>query len=117
MTPKFKLTKPYLVDEKDKRYKSMCKQIEQRGFDDSVTWSFNTAMADIILPMFKRFRDIHGYSVKDDEFQLEIDKMIKAFELIKDVDSWDVSADAEKNYELIEEGLESFKTGWSGLWW
>jgi hypothetical protein len=117
---KWKLTKPWCTEEGDDRHQEFCDQVEDRGFDDSITWSLFTALGEIITPLLKRFRELHSEKIDGPEMLVEIDKMITAFELIRDHDDWDTFGTAEEdkeNRKKIEEGLESFKNNWSGLWW
>jgi len=118
---RFKLKEPFLIEKNDKRYENAMNQIRDRGFDDSATWSLFTTIGEMVTPMMKRFLELHQKNIRDDDnFGEDVEKMIKAFELIRDYDDWTTFGTTQgdiNNHKIIEEGLELFKGNWSCLWW
>ena len=118
---RFKLKEPFLIEKNDKRYENAMNQIRDRGFDDSATWSLFTTIGEMVTPMMKRFLELHQKNIRDDDnFGEDVEKMIKAFELMRDYDEWDTTGTAMNlvdNFKTIEEGLELFKKKWGCLWW
>lgn len=106
-----------LLSEDDKRESEYSKQRLERGFDDSETWSLDGTISSFILPRLKRFKEVKaGFPAKfknEDEWDLILDKMIDAFQLMKDEFSY--SGDEENN--RIEEGLDFFREYFHTLWW
>ena len=117
---KWTLTKPWCTEEGDIQHQEFCYQVEDRGFDDSITWSLFEPISEIITPLLKRFSELHKEYCDEPEFQENVNKMIVAFELMATFDEWDTFGTTDEdreNRKKIEEGLEAFKNGWSGLWW
>lgn len=100
-----------------------------RGYDDTAFWGLDSYITDIALPVLKKYRsrDIFGvpwnHKTNDshtvESWHAELDKMINAFQHIKD-DSWyDVGItkeQREKTANEIREGLSSFAEHFQGLW-
>lgn len=117
---KFTITEPWFAKNTGGKRREAMNQIKERGFDDSITWSLFEPIGEIITPMLKRFKEMHDNYCAEPEFSEEVGKMIKAFELMATFDEWDMLGTTEddlENRRLIEEGLESFKNNYAGLWW
>ena len=90
-----------------------------RGFSDDVTWSFDFQIAKWILPRLKRFKKIHraypGPQLTEEQWDMELDKMLSAFSLIVDENLYYLSN--EESEKVIQEGLDSFRKYFQALWW
>jgi len=104
-----------LTEKEDKREKKYSKQRISRGFDDSETWSLEYTITKFILPRLKRYRVIiDGFIANENGFYEDIDKSIRAFELvIKDEKSF-MTEEEEVEYK---EGIKCFGRIFRGLWW
>jgi len=104
-----------LTDKDDKRERKYSKQRMERGFDDSETWSLYNSISKFTLPRLMEFKKLKcGYPAcfnKPKEWDIILDKMIKAFELINKDDS-DTIDD-----KLVDEGLKLFAKWFFALWW
>ena len=93
-------------------------QIFIRGWCDADTWSLDYTIAKFTLPRLKRFKKINnGFpsSLSEKEWNIILDKMIRAFELcILDGDSGLLKLEY---YDEMEEGLELFGKHFRELWW
>ena len=106
-----------LTDKDDKREEKFAKQRIERGFDDSETWSIRDTIAKFIVPRLKRFREItiaYPGGMTEDEWNIILDKMIRAFELVDDsyYDVW-----TDEQFKEYEEGMTLFKEHFLALWW
>lgn len=109
----FSLTDPYDSDEIEFR-----KQRIERGFDDSETWSLTDTICEFILPRLKRFKDCNSFAphpLTIDEWNLKIDKMIKAFELTTRKEGCRIWNEEEE--KELNEGLDLFREWFLALWW
>lgn len=88
-----------------------------RGFSDDELWNLDVTIAKFVLPRLKRFRkNINGYpgDFKDEnEWYDVLDKMIQAFDLIAESGYY---LPNDKNYRIIEDGLDLFRKYYSCLW-
>lgn len=107
-----------IYNEGDTREEAFRKERLKQGFDQSETWSLDCTIAAFIIPRLKEYKKIvlnfFAYP-KDDDFYINIDKMIKAFELIIRNDGnriWN-----EKEQQQVEEGLKLFSENLLSLWW
>lgn len=104
------------LPENDKRNKKYKKQRMERGFDDSELWNLDSTIALFIVPRLKAFKETKvGYPSfysSDVEFKNDIDKMIKAFEVIGE------SNPTHEGYSngIVEEGLKLFHDNFCSLW-
>ncbi len=107
-----------LTDEKDKREKAFAKQRIKHGFDDSETWSLDTAIAQFTLPRLKRFREVTPcvpYGWTQEKWYETLDQMIDAMELvIRDCNGPYLSKEESKR---MRKGLKVFAEHFCGLWW
>ena len=107
-----------LTDSYDKREKDFKKQRIERGFDDSETWSLTDTISNFIIPRLKRFKEINGgilCEMTSEEWNLILDKIIRAFELsARDKGSRIWNKEEEKE---LDEGLDLFRQWFFALWW
>ena len=108
---KFRLEKPFYLEEKDDRYEKHMKQIEKRGFADDELWSFDNTLAEFILPRLIEFRKHSKKCIDAPQLHKDIKKMIKAFKLIRE-DC--ISTDEEQ--EVVDKGLRLFSDNFRSLW-
>ncbi len=88
-----------------------------RGWDDSDTWSLDHTIAKLVLPRLKRFRKLNiGYpaNLQEVEWNLILDEMIEAFEIIEKDDYWELTDDERSR---ISRGLDKFREYYFDLWW
>ena len=114
-TTKWRLKKPLYIKKSDDRYEKHKKQLEERGFSDTETWSLCSVIAEFIIPRLERFKEIKGgvpMCFKDEsEYDKILDKIIFAFKYaLKD----DFSEKGEKKYV---EGIALFSKYFRYLWW
>jgi hypothetical protein len=117
-----------LTREDDDRELKYSKQRKERGFDDSETWSLRDTIANFIVPRMIRYKELlvktecrSGWDGEEDpngnilDEIITLEKIIKAFELIKRNDgSFMLSPEEEREYE---EGIELFSDFFLSLWW
>ena len=107
-----------LTDKNDKREKKLSKQRMVRGFDDSETWSLFNTISNFTLPRLKEFKELKcGYPAcfdKPEEWDIILDQIIKALELIKKDDT-DILGD--KEWKQVDQGLKLFAKWFRSLWW
>lgn len=88
-----------------------------RGYDDSAYWGLDDYLTDIILPVLKEYRGgvKEGYPAffeTPEEWDVIMDKMIDAFQIMKEDD---YILDEEKEAK-VREGLELFGKYFRNLW-
>jgi len=85
------------------------------GYNYEDCWNLDHAAAKWLLPRLRHMRKNHyGYPgmITNEEWEEILDKMILAFELIIEDDSW---GDTEKE-NAIDEGLDLFREYFRALW-
>lgn len=87
------------------------REIAERGFDDSETWSLEVTFAKFMLPRFIRFRELHKERIAEDAEFVEAMNDIRQ---MLEVTAKDVARDNEK---IVDKGLEAFKNYFFRLWW
>ena len=106
------------LERSDKRHRALYKQREERGWDDTDTWSLASTIARFALPRLRRFREInngHPMGVTAEEWDREIDEMIFAMEQVaSDEGFWDWD---EPTGDRVQRGLELFGSKFLHLWW
>lgn len=107
-----------LTDKKDDRETLYSQQRIERGFDDSETWSLSDTICRFTIPRLKRFKELNNgmpCGLTEDEWDIIIDKMILAMELLsRDNGSRLFSGDEDKQ---VNEGLDLFRERFMDLWW
>ncbi len=86
-----------------------------RGWDDSDTYNLDARISEFLIPRLKRFKELNraypGEFSTPEEWDVILDKMIKAFELhLVDTANWHLSPEET-------EGMELFVKYYRGLWW
>ena len=61
---KYKLSRPMYITPADKRYDKNKKQLKQKGFSDSETWSLYNSIAEFIIPRLIRFKALSSLIYK-----------------------------------------------------
>ncbi len=91
-------------------------QRRTRGWDDSDLWNLDYSLAKLILPRLKKFGQspwgIPG-DLTEEEWNANIQAMIKSFEIIASDNYWDHTP--EQNAE-IQRGLDLFAKWYMALW-
>lgn len=98
----------------DKRLPEYAKQREERGFDDTETWSLAWVIARFILPRLKRFKEAHCCyppSLTMKKWDKKLQKMIDGFEEMTKEDNFDV------DYKKVDKALKLFRKWYYDLWW
>jgi len=88
------------------------------GFNPSDVWSFDHHLANHILPRLKYFKkktDGHPSTMTQRQWHRELDKMIKAFELLASDDYFSYDRRGKKQ-AMLDEGLDSFRKHFQNLW-
>ena len=90
-----------------------------RGYTDSEIWNLDCTLTEWILPRLKTFKNEtkgRPSNLTEKEWDIILDKMIKAFELYRQEPSDDV-AQREKDNNAIKEGFKLFGECIYYLWW
>lgn len=98
----------------DPRLEKYAKQREERGFDDTETWSLSTTIAKILIPRLKVFKETtvsYPMGLTPEKWNDIIQEMIDGFEEVLKQDDWD-----NFDYKKIERGLKMFKKYYMDLW-
>lgn len=87
----------------------------RHGFAQEDVWSLNDAIAQWLVPRLRYLAENHtsypGGEIDDESWTVILNKMIDAFEIIRD-DAWDID---EKRVH-VEEGLDLFRKYFFHLW-
>lgn len=107
-----------LIDRDDSRWEEFKKERLENGFDESETWALDSTIAKFILPRLKCFYndgDILSYpgNLTSKEWSEIVYKMVKAFDLIVNVDA---AKRTEEEVKAVEEGLDLFREYFFDLW-
>jgi hypothetical protein len=88
----------------------------KQGFSDKETFSLDYTIAKFCVPRLKRFLQLHKEFVEtSDEFSSNVNKMIRAFELVvRDEGALDWT---REEAEEVKEGLDLFSKNFNTLWW
>lgn len=117
------LKAPMYIDKKDKRYAKNAKQLKNRGFSDTETWSLYSPIAEFILPRLIRFRKItrsYPMGLTEEKWDAMLGEMIFAFDwaLTSDEKSVKMTKDEELSaYKRYDAGMDLFAKWFRGLWW
>jgi hypothetical protein len=105
-----------LISKDDNRSLEYEQQRLERGFDDSETWSLRDTIGNFIIPRLTRYKEIvKKHCNTDDVFIKDIDKSLRAFELLtRDNGSFNLTVDERKEYE---KGMKAFHKIFLKLWW
>lgn len=104
------------VADKDERAILFAKQRDERGWDDSETWSLFVNIAEFVVPRLHRFKELNfGFpsNITSEEWDNKLDAMIRAFELI----ALDEVCYTKEQDKEIEQGLDLFREWYFDLWW
>ena len=89
-----------------------------RGFDDSAYWSLDFYLTKTIIPVLEFYRDEgsgHPVSLTEKQWKSKLNKMIKAFSLIKEENNR-AEVLTKKELEAINKGLKEFADYYRNLW-
>lgn len=114
---KEKLGFAHTLPKNDKRLEKYKKQRKDRGWDDTELWSLDTTIAKFIVPRLKRFKETvngHPNEFTFEEWKVELQKMIDAFEYVANDDEY-YSYD-KKKIKMCDVGMKSFHKYFSHLW-
>ena len=111
----YKLSQPHIVW-RDIKNSTINKW--RLGFNPSETWSLDYSIAKFVLPRLKYFKKTSKgwpaiFKTQEDWF-VEVDKMILAFEMMLNDWDWDTNKSKIKKIKL---GLDSFRKYFNNLWW
>ena len=112
---KYRLRNPWLF----KRDIEHFWQRRIRGWDNSETYSLDSSLGKHILPRLKKFKELTiafpGGDITEEEWDLILDKMITAFELVNNDDKWhDLT---KEELEMFNDGIQLFAKHYRHLWW
>jgi hypothetical protein len=104
-----------------KREKLFKKQREERGWDDSETWSLDSTIARFVLPRLKRFKELNcGYPSflsSIEEWNEILDHIIYAMEVISDEELYYGCKLTKKDWKRVNKGFRLFGKYFQNLWW
>ncbi len=106
----------YTLPEDDERIPRLQKQLEERGFDDTETWSLFTTISRFILPRLKCYYELADNTIDLDHhpgYRQGLEKAIKAFELL----SQDEIVYSPQDEATILIGLSEFARFYQLMWW
>lgn len=95
-------------------------QKKTRGWSDEDTWSLDFTIAKFVYPRLKRFKELHcchPIQLTEQEWNLILDKMIAAFEILSDDFKCNMYGSNPEEVEIVNDGLEMFAKWYSDLWW
>ena len=102
-----------LIEKDDSRKEEFDKQILERGFDDSETWSLRDTIANFIIPRLERYQEIaNDFLIRDEELVQDIDLFLNSMKLVSKDRTW-----ANDDIKEINEGLSKFPKIFMSLWW
>lgn len=133
------------LNENNERIPEYLKQLEERGFDDTESWDFFTTITSFIYPRFKEFIESYKKSLMDLtkainpndlgwkkvyntntlEFNANLDKALRAFEIIYKGEVSEDKNDREmyggylfkdEVAKEVTDGLHAFAEVFLGLW-
>lgn len=107
------------IAEDDPRQELWAKQREERGFDNTELWALDQALAKMIIPRLKAFKESHicyPCGITFDDWNDKIQKMIDAFEEILTRDMTKEQRGHEYNVKKIKTGLNLFAKWYHDLW-
>lgn len=90
-----------------------------RGYTDYEIWNLDCTFIDWTLPRLKMFKcknKCHPIDLTAEEWDIILDKMIKAFELYRQEPGDDITQ-LKKDNRAIEEGFKLFGERMRNLWW
>ena len=102
----------------DERHVKWDKQRQERGFDDTETWSLFTTISDFIYPRllaFKEYKCDYPINLTPKNWDKILDKMIFAFKFYSDEYKREESASSE-TIQKVQEGMDLFVEYFRDLW-
>ena len=102
----------------DERHAKWDKQRQERGFDDTETWSLFTTISDFIYPRllaFKEYKCDYPINLTPKNWDEILDKMIFAFKFYSDEYKREESASSE-TIQKVQEGMDLFVEYFRDLW-
>ena len=107
---------PMCVGRDDGRYAEYREEQKKTGVSPDETWNLDVTIAEFVLPRLKLFKEktigVPCCFGTMEEWHAELDRMIRAFELMCD----DKAFGSESQNE-IDAGLDSFRKYFQALWW
>ena len=107
---------PMCVGRDDGRYAEYREEQKKTGVSPDETWNLDVTIAEFVLPRLKLFKEktigVPCCFGTMEEWHAELDRMIRAFELMCD----DKAFGSESQKE-IDAGLDSFRKYFQALWW
>lgn len=102
------------LPEDDDRLPKFREQCNERGFDDSVTWSFDYKLVEWIVPRLERFLEISREFTAEPEFHEIVQEMLDGFKLYI---SPDFNEFDEEENKKVTHSFELLAQNYRGLWW
>lgn len=121
--PQWKLKAPLYITKKDKRYAKHAKQLKERGFSDTETWSLYSPIAQFILPRLKRFKEIarcYPAGLTPEKWDAILAEIIFALDwsLTSDEKSMEMKKEeVDTAWKRYDEGMLLFAKWFRDLWW
>lgn len=98
----------------DNRLDTFREQCDTRGFDDTITWSFDYKLVEWIVPRLERFLEISEGFTKADKLHEDIKTMLEGFKLYISEDFNEFSID---ELAKVTHSFELLAKNYRGLWW
>jgi len=105
-----------LTEKDDDREPKFAKQREERGFDDSETWSLGDTIARFIIPRLERYMAIAEKEIAPEEpFLTDCKEFLEAMKLFCRDNGTRIYTPEEQ--EIVDLGISKFSSIIWGLWW
>jgi hypothetical protein len=118
--PVWYISKPMLVEHKDKRYKQFKRYIKTHGYSPDELWALDHTIAAFILFRLKAFRKGPGEcsypgNLTSKQWQRILDDMIAGFEFYANHDGWR-DDEAKEGWEKWDKAMKLFVEYFESLW-
>ena len=102
------------LPKKDDRHKDFEKQYNERGFDDSVTWSLDDMLIRWSAPRLERLIEIDKEIIDEPELIKNLETMLEGFQLYL---SDDFDEFNKKHMKKLDKSFKLLAENYRGMWW
>ena len=99
---------------KDKRQVAWETQYNEKGFDDTVTWSLDYMLVKWLTPRLERLIEIDKEIIDEPELIKDLETMLSGFKLYL---SDDFNEFDKKHMKRINKSFKLLAKNYRGLWW
>lgn len=108
-----------LTDKDDKREKKFKRQREERGFDDSETWSLRDTYVNFMIPRLEVFIEMScgcPIGITFEEWDIILKKILWSLKFIQEQDS-KATTPTNKEWRQYKQGMNLLSKWFQNLWW